>query len=291
MKTAFKISVLSVIFFSFLMPSLCHAQIPSLRREAKRAHSIGHDIAKEKLEDAGKEKGREEARKGLEKATYENDDRYPTPENRVQATIGMEMKSFKNNGKVKDVNHMKLVFGPTGECMIMNENTTNETHMLFDYEGAANYMVNVEQKTALKMPMINFQKIAEKMAEKGVDIEDESGTWEKTNEHKTIHGYHCRKYIYTDEENNRMLMWFSKDISIDLSDNHFFGGQIKDFSSDKTFQKNLNAPSGLMVRSLFYEKGDDKPSTQMDIVTFEKSYDPAYFDLSKYEVNDILGRI
>lgn len=291
MKTISKFFVLTIIVLSFLIPNICQAQIPFLRGEARRAHNVAKDIAKDKLEEEGKEKGKEEAREAIDKITYENDDRYPTPENRVQATIGMEMKSFKNNGKLKNTNNMKIVFGPTGECMIMNEGTKNETMMLFDYEGAATYMVNVEQKTATKMPMINFQKMAEKMAQ-NVDTDNSAGTWEKTNEHKTINGYDCRKYIYTNEDEDRMVMWFTKDISIDLRGNHLFGGQIKDYSFDDqpATQQNLNAPSGLMVRSLFYEKGDDTPSTQMDISTFEKSYDPEYFDLTGYKIIDVLGK-
>lgn len=292
MKISSKFSILAIVLLSFLTPNLCQAQIPFLRGEARRAHNVAKDIVKDKLEEEGKEKGREEAREVIDNITYENDDRYPTPENRVQATIGMEMKSFKNNGKVKNTNLMKIVFGPTGECMIMNEGTKNETMMLFDYEGAATYMVNVEQKTATKMPMINFQKMAEKMAQ-GADTEDPSGTWKKTNEHKTVNGYNCRKYIYTSEEGDRMVMWFTKDISIDLSENHLFGGQIKDYSHDDqpATQQNLNAPSGLMVRSVFYEKGKDNPSTQMDINTFKKSYDPEYFDLTEYKIIDILGKL
>lgn len=290
MKIALKLSVLSVLLFSFLTPSICLAQIPSFRNEIKKAHSEIREETRKVVKEEMKEKGKEEGREALEEITYENDSRYPSPENRVQATIGMEMKSFKNNGNVKNTTQMKIIFGPTGECMIMNEGTKNETLMLFDYEGAATYMVNAEQKTAMKMPMINFQKMAEKLAE-NMDVEESTGTWEKTNEHQTINGYDCRKYVYTAEEGTRMVMWFTKDVSIDLSDNHLFGGQIKDFSSNKTFQKNLNAPSGLMVRSTIYEEGEDDPSTQMDITTFEKTYDPSYFDLTGYKVIDVLGKL
>lgn len=292
MKTLINISVpLALAFFFLLAPSFCQAQIPFLKSEARKAHDIVQDEVREDMKEKYGEEGKEEGRDAIKEITYENDTRYPTAENRVHATIALEMKNFKNNGKVKNVNRMKIVFGPTGECMVVNEGTKNETWMLFDYEEAANYMINVKQKTAMKMPMINFQKITEKMAEKGVDVEEGSGTWEKTNQHKTIHGHYCRKYIYTSEEGDRAVMWFTKEISIDLSDNHLFGGQIKDFAADKTFQKNPNAPSGLMVRNQFYEKGDDEPSTQMDIVTFKKSYDPVYFDLSGYKINDILDRL
>lgn len=292
MKIALKLSILSALLFSFLIPSICHAQIPSFRNEIRKAHSEIREETREVVREEMKEEGKEEGREALEEITYENDSRYPSPENRVQATIGMEMKSFKNNGKVKNTTRMKIVFGPTGECMIMNEGTKNETQMLFDYEGAATYMVNVEQKTAMKMPMINFQKMAEKLAE-NVDIEQSTGTWEKTNEHQTINGYDCRKYVYTAEEGTKMVMWFTKAISIDLSDNHLFGGQIKDYSFDDqpSTAQNLNAPSGLMVRSTIYEEGEDEPSTQTDITTFEKTYDPRYFDLTGYKIIDVLGKL
>jgi hypothetical protein len=168
--------------------------------------------------------------------------------------------------------------------------------MLFDYKGAATYMINEKDRTAIKMPMINFQKMAEKMANSQGDIDDDSGQWQRTDEQKEINGYNCRKYIYLNpKENTKMYAWVTQDISIDLSGNHLFGGQIKDFSKNApkmdTAKLDKNYPRGMMVRSVYYEKNRDTPSMQTDITTFKKSSDPKYFDLSDYEVNDILGKL
>lgn len=248
------------------------------------------------MEDKYAEPEREKGKKALEDITYENDTRYPIPENPVQATLVMEMQSFKKNGKLDETTTTKILFGKTGECMVMNEGEKNETRMLFDYKGAATYMVNEKEKTAMKMPIINFQKMAEKMASQGGNMEDDNGEWTRTNEEKEINGYDCRKYVYINKsEKTKVDAWVTQDISIDLSGNHLFGGQIKDFSKDASASDpskiDENYPRGLMVRSIYYEKNSDTPNMEMNITTFEKSSDPAYFDLSGYAVTDLLGKL
>lgn len=288
MKRTYLISITTILLLIFVVPA--QAQRGFIKGKIKS--KVRKDM-REKHAEPQREKGR----KAIEDITYENDTRYPVPENPVQATLVMKMQSFKKNGKLDDTNTAKMVFGETGECMIMNEGDKNESRMLFDYKGAATYMVNQKEKTAMKMPMINFQKMAEKMADgMGGEIDEDSGTWQRTNEQQTINGFNCRKYIYTNsKEKTKIDAWVTEDISIDLSGNHLFGGQIKDFSKNYTPDSNRkldeNLPRGLMVRSVFYEKNRDKPSSQMDLTTFEKSSDPKYFDLSDYEVSDILGKL
>lgn len=247
---------------------------------------------KEKYAEPEKEKGK----KALEDITYENDTRYPIPENPVKATLSMETRTFKNNGKLKETTTAKMVFGDTGECMIMNEGDKNENRILFDYKGVATYMINPKEKTAMKMPMINFQKMVEKLAANQVDLDDDNGEWKQTNEQEDIHGHSCRKYIYTNtKENTKVHAWVTQDISIDLSGNHLFGGQIRDFSTipavANASKVDEDFPRGLMIRSVYFEKNSDNPSMQMDITSFEKSSDPKYFDLSDYKVTDVLGQL
>ncbi|WP_417861476.1 hypothetical protein [Winogradskyella sediminis] len=287
MKKPYIFLLTSLLVILFIAPA--QAQRGFIRNKIK--NKVRNDM-EEKYAEPEREKGK----KALEDITYENDSRYPIPENPVQATLVMQMQSFKKNGKLDDTNTTKMIFGKTGECMIMNEGEKNETRMLFDYEGAATYMINEKEKTAMKMPMINFQKMAEKMAESQGNFDDDNGKWERTDEQKEINGYNCRKYIYLNpKENTKMYAWVTQDISIDLSGNHLFGGQIKDFStemSSKTPNKiDENFPRGMMVRSIYFNKNSDKPSMIMDITTFKKSSDPKYFNLSNYEVNDILGKL
>ncbi|WP_310992400.1 hypothetical protein [Aequorivita marina] len=283
MKKTYILTLTTLLLFLFIAP--VHGQRGFIKRKIKK--KIERDMREEHAEPQ-----REKGKKALEDITYENDTRYPIPENPVQATLAMEMKSYKKNGKLKETNTTKMIFGKTGECMIMNEGDKNETRMLFDYEGAATYMVNEKEKTAMKMPMINFQKMVEKMAESQGDIDDDNGQWERTNEQKEINGYNCRKYIYLNpKEKTKMYAWVTQDISLDLSGNHLFGGQIRDFSTETPAEMDENFPRGMMVRSIYFDKKRDNPSMIMDITDFKKSSDPKYFDLSDYEVNDILGKL
>ena len=287
MKKLYLFSLATLILLAFTAP--VEAQPGFIKSKIK--NKIEQDM-KEKHAEPQREKGK----KALEDITYENDTRYPTPENPVKATLVMETRNYKNNGKLKETSTVKMVFGDTGECMIMNEGDKNETRMLFDYKGAATYMVNTKEKTAMKMPIINFQKMAQKMAERQVDLDDDSGVWKRTNEQKEINGHNCRKYVYTNaKEKMKMDAWVTQDVSIDLSGNHLFGGQIRDFSTDSASGTAANVdenfPRGMMVRSVYYEKNSNTPNMQMDITTFEKTSDPKYFDLSGYEINDILGKL
>lgn len=287
MKKSFIVSLSTLLLFFFIAPA--QAQRGYIKSKIKKN-------VREDMEEKYAEPEREKGKKAIEDITYENDTRYPTPENAVLATLVLEMQSFKKNGKLDEINTSKIVFGKTGECMVMNEGEKNETRMLFDYKGAATYMVNEKEKTAMKMPIINFQKMAEKMASQGGDMEDQNGKWKRTDEQKEINSYNCRKYVYTNEkEKTKVDAWVTQDISIDLSGNHLFGGQIKDFSKNdsnsNTVKIDENYPRGLIVRSIYYQKNSETPSSEMNITTFKKSADPAYFDLSGYKVTDILGRL
>ncbi len=283
------------ILFTLCIVALFCCTLPAQGQRGWIKRKIQNKV-EEDMREKHAEPQREKGKKALEDITYENDTRYPIPENPVQATLVMQMQSFKKNGKVDDTNNTKMVFGETGECMIMNEGDKDETRMLFDYKGAATYMINEKEKTAMKMPMINFQKMAEKMAQNFDDMEEDTGQWERTGEKKNINGYNSEKYIYTNpEEKTKMDVWVTKDINIDLSGNHLFGGQIKDFSTlaaeNPEITPNENFPQGMMVRMVQYEKNRSTPSMQMDITKFEKSSDPKYFNLDGYEVNDILGKL
>lgn len=287
MKKTYIISLTTLLLLCFIVP--VQGQRGFIKRKIQQ--KVEKDM-REKHAEPQKEKGK----KALEDITYENDTRYPVPENPVQATLVMQMQSFKKNGKLDDTNTTKMVFGETGECMIMNEGDKNETRMLFDYKGAATYIINEKDKTAMKMPMVNFQKMAEGMAKGMGDIDEDGGQWKRTDEQKEINGYNCRKYEYTNpKEKTKMDAWVTQDISLDLSGNHLFGGQIRNFSNDSTANSDTavdeNFPRGMMVRSVFFEKNRDTPSMIMDVTTFEESSDPKYFNLNNYKVNDILGKL
>lgn len=244
------------------------------------------------MEEKYAEPQREKGRKAIRDHTYENDTRFTDVENRVEATIDMQMKSFKKNGKLKDETDTKIIFGPPGECMVNEIGTNDESRIIFNYADAANYMVNVKEKTAMKMPLIGIGKMVKAMAQAMPDAEEPEGSWEKTSEQQTINGFNSQKYVYTDNDGTSMDIWTTQDITIDLSDNYLLGTQIKDYANEMKGKPSSdpNIPRGVAVRSISYDK-KGVPTSQMDITSFKETHDPTYFDLSKYQVNDILDKL
>lgn len=257
------------------------AQPPGVKRKVKES-------MKEKYAEPQREKGRE----AIRGESYENDKRFTDVENRVEATIDMQIKSFKRNGKEKDKTNTKIVFGPSGECMATEYGTSDESRIVFNYADAANYVVNVKDNTAMKMPLINVGKMVKRMAHAMPDAEDADGSWKKTSEQQTINGFSSQKYVYTDNDGTSMEVWATEDLTIDLRDNYLFGTQIKDYGIEMEGKQNIdpNFPRGLAVRTLSYDKKGNL-TTQMDITQFDNSYDPTYFDLKNYKVIDIIDKL
>lgn len=257
------------------------AQPPSVKRKVK-----------ESMEEKYAEPHREKGREAIRGASYENDTRFTDVENRVEATIDMQIKSFKSNGKEKDKTNTKIIFGPSGECMATEYGTNDESRIVFNYADAANYVVNVKDKTAMKMPLINIGKMVKGMAQAMPDAEESDGSWKKTSEQQTINGFNSEKYVYTDSDGTSMEVWATEDITIDLRDNYLFGTQIKDYGIEMEGKQNIdpNIPRGLAVRTLSYDKKGNLTS-QMDITQFDNSYDPTYFDLNNYKVIDIIDKL
>lgn len=287
MKKSYLVSLTTLLLFFFMAPA--QAQHGYIKNKIKK--KVQEDM-KEKYAEPEREKGK----KALEDITYENDTRFPIPENPVQATLVLQMQHYKKNGKLDETTTTKIVFGETGECMIINEGDKKENRMLFDYKKAATYIVNEKQKTAIKMPLVNIQKMADKMGSQGYDLKDDAGEWVRTEEIKEVNGYTCRKFVYTNtEEKTKLDTWVTQDITIDLSGNHLFGGQIKAFtqnaSTTTSSEIDENYPRGMMIRSTYFSKNSDTPSLETNITSIENSSDPAYFNLSGYEVMDILGKL
>lgn len=273
-KTIVKV-MLSALLLSFASDSV--AQRGYIRGKIRQ--NIEKDVS---------EKQRERGRKEIKDNTYENDRRYPDPKLRVNATLVMQTRTFKKDGRTDNDTKSKYVFGPKGECMVMNMGDKNETRMLFDYEKKANYIINVKDKTAMKMPMINMEKMIQQ-AQKKQGGKEKSGTFTKTSEEKTINGHNCTKYVYTGADGEKADMWFAKNAQLKLTRDHIFGTSIKQLTeaAPQSAQKG-DTPEGMMMRSVFYDKKTGKPSMQSDVLSFDNKYDPAYFDLSGYKVNDIL---
>lgn len=273
------------VFLFVLLGNIFSADLVAQRAAVKS--QVKKDMEK-KYADPQREKGKEE----LEKITYENDKRYKDPTNKVQATIAFETKEITKKGTAKNSASQKIVFGKTGECIIMNEGEKNETWMIFNYADKANYMVNLKQKTAIKMPLINMQKMAEAgakyEAEKNPD--GNASSWKATGEKQNINGRACSKYIFTYQDNksySTMDVWLTKDLSLNLGDNYMFGARLNAYRFPETGQKS-EMTGGVMVRMVMYDKKGN-PVSQRDLTEFKKSADEQYFDMSKFKVTDVMS--
>lgn len=282
-----KISLLLVFTFCCqqIVGNLVHAQIGILRRAAQKE-------ANKAIDKEIETKVKEPAREDIKKDVYSDKSDFPAPENRVNATFLFEMTSFKKNGEQqRDPMKTRLIFGKTGECYVMNDGNEQESWMIFDYSKNACFLANVKQKTATKMPLVNLKKMIMKRAEKTqrLDEQNSGGQWTKTNEKKVINGFNCQKYVYDAEDGSKMEAWVTLDIQIDLSGNHILGGSIKGFQIDESAAKatDPNMPRGMMVRNISFDKKERK-TMQMDLLSFEKSANKKYFDLSEFQKNDII---
>ena len=283
MKKLIKISIaaiLAIFLFGFFT---ANAQQGAIKSKVKK------DM-KKKYADPQREKGKAE----LEKITYENDKRYKDPNNRVQATISFEDKELNKKGDVKKATIQKIIFGKTGECMVMNEADKNETWMIYNYADKANYIVNVKDKTAMKMPLINMQKMAEAGAKADAEksTTDNHNSFKATGEKQQINGYNCIKYVYTYTDNKKyatMDMWLTNDINLNLGDNYMFGARLNAYKFPSG-SKNNEMKGGVMVRTVLYDKKGN-PVSQRDLKEFKKSADEQYFDMSKFKVTDIMSAL
>jgi hypothetical protein len=282
MKTKFKPGAFSLLLLLCMAPLLNYAQRSAVKR--------GIEKSMEKKYDPQRQKGKEE----INKVTYENDKRYKDPNNKVQATITFENKDFNKKGEVKTTTRDKIVFGKTGECMVMHEGGKDEMWWIYNYADKANYMVSLRDKSAMKMPLINMKKMIEKGAQKEAERVDnnDKASWKATEERQTINGFKCRKFVYTYPDNRHfstMDAWISSDVKFDLSDNYMFGARLSSYK----FPDNKNSgdmPNGFMVRSVLYNKKGN-PENQRDLVEMTSTADEKYFDMSPFKINDVLDRL
>ena len=259
-------------------------QFPVTAQRAYIREKVRKDI--EKKYEPEKQKGRSE----IDKITYENDTRYKDPNNKVQATIVYEQRNYDRKARITTTTD-KVVFGKHGEAAVMREGDKDEMWMVYDYAGKANYIVNVKDKTATKMPLINMKKMVEKMQAKDAARQesDQPDGWLVTDEKRVINGYNCTKYIYTYSSNPHLSTyeaWVSKEVKLNLDNNYLLGARISSykFANAKT-DKNL--PNGTVVLGIAYDK-KGKISSERELKSITKSADERYFDMSPFRVNDVV---
>jgi len=164
--------------------------------------------------------------------------------------------------------------------------------MIYNYADKANYIVDVKKRTAMKMPLINMQKMAEASAKKDAEknVTGNNSSWKATGEKQNINGYNCTKYIYTYNDNRNyssMDVWMSTELSLNLGDNYMFGARLNayKFPANPQYKEMAN---GFIIRSVLYDKKGN-PVSQRDLKEFKKTADEQYFDMSKFKVTDVMG--
>jgi hypothetical protein len=269
-------------FILFLL-AMCLHPVFSLAQYYDPQQQVQNNMEK-KYSDPQRQKGRD----AIHKQTYENDKRYKDPTNKIQATIVYEDKELNKRGDTKKTTREKMVFGKNGECMVMNEGDKAEMWMIYNYADKANYIVNVKDKSATKMPLINMQKILG-------SGDDGSGTsfterWVDTGIKQNINGHDCEKFTYTYSSNSRystMDAWVSPDVKLSLGNDYMFGERLNQYKLHAS-TKNKALMDGFMIRTIFYDK-KNRPALQRDLTEFDKTADEKYFDMSPFKVTDIIN--
>src|SRR5690606_12688472 len=98
MKKIHLYAIVTLLMFAFSTP--IQAQRGMIKRKIKQDMTEKHA-----------EPQKEKESKALQAITYENDTRYPTPENPVIATLALEMKTYKKHGNLAEPTPAKMVFG------------------------------------------------------------------------------------------------------------------------------------------------------------------------------------
>lgn len=267
-------SVAVYALVSLVSMPVMHAQRGYIRQQIRK------DIEK-KTAEPQKDKGV----KAIEDITYENDTRYKDYKNANPISLEFSTTTFDKKGAVKSTTHEKFVFGKVGECMVMNMGDKNENWMIYNYKDRANYMVNVKDKTAVKMPLVNAQKMVEKQMAKQ---DNEKIIWERTTETKTINGYACQKYICRYENGSYVEVWSTKSPVIQFPANYLLGMQMQKLGTLN--KQNASVPTGTIVDMIFFDKAG-KMQSQRTLQKVNKGAEDQYFDMSQFRINDVIDAL
>ena len=273
----------SIFFLCFiaLLPTLAFAQPGS---------STARHYTRKAIEKKADSTYRKDGRKAVNDVTYDNDKRYKDPNNKVQATIIYNDTSFKRGGKVRDVTSSTTAFGKTGEAYVTRDELKgkDESWLIFNYADKANYMVFPSDKTAMKMPLINFQKMIEKAAAKEAERQGDGQTVVATDQYATIAGHRARLFKTKGLRGEDMDLWIAKDLRLELGNNYMMGARLNAYKfPDNGAYKDM--AGGFVVRTVMYDKKGEITWTRTLREFTKGKADARYFDLSPYKVNDVLG--
>lgn len=237
---------------------------------------------------------RKQGRKAVADVTYQNDKRFKDPNNKVTATLAFVDSSFRKE-RLKSVSGTAMVFGKHGEAYVTRDELKpgepDQQWFVYNYAEKANYIVMPKTKEAIKMPLINMQKMAERAAKKAAeDLEEGDGAeLEATDEYATFLGYKARKFILRQSNGSVMEQWVSTALRLNLGDNYVMGARLNAYKFPEN-PKYKEMANGFVVRMVQYDKKGKIKYTRT-LSRFEKTADEKYFDLSGFKVNDVLGNL
>lgn len=245
--------------------------------------AIKKDV-REKHAEPQKEKGRE----ALKEVTYGDKNAVVPMNQRGNATLTMEYRIYKKNGKITEEMVSLFELSTVGEVITterVKKNKASTTKLFMKYDENAHYFINEEQNTATKMPMRHMQKAMAKALEGHMKNLEPKGTWAATGNSKNINGFNCKEYIYTEDETKKNVFWLASNI---FNKPIFFHTYIP-FPADLKTTDNINkAPfpaNSTIIKAEFYEK--DVKVSEFEMKSFSNKSNPKSFDISKYRVVDI----
>lgn len=232
---------------------------------------------------------REKGREALKEVTYGDKGAVVPMNQRGNATLKMEYKTYKKNGKLAEEINSTFELSTIGELITSNsikKKKESTTKMLMKYDENAHYFINEEERTATKMPMRHLQKALAKGMEKYMQNTESTGTWTATGNKKTINGFNCSEFVYTEGDSKKNVFWLATNVFKKPLYFHTYLPFPADLKTEKDVNKAPFPANSTIIKAEFYE--NDVKVTEFEIKSFSSTSDPKSFDISNYRVIDIL---
>jgi hypothetical protein len=181
------------------------------------------------------------------------------PKYDFQQNVLMEMKSYDKKGNLEadKTNQMRWQFSTEPYMgMEMADKKTGKAQFMIT-ETDKKQMVMLMENDGKKIAMVRKTDDVKAQANKGGSGDDKSKTsFTKTGRSKKICGYNCEEWTSTDEKGNKNEMWFSNEVSLDITKMYAAWGQN---SREKNYFANSgNYPTGFMMEMTNYDTNGEK---------------------------------
>lgn len=286
MKNTKQILVLSIVLLVISHPS--YAQLRNIKNKIQNR-------VEQEIRQKQEEKIDEYIDKGIDaikESTKEEKSEVIPSSQRTAATMLFQQRTYKKNGKVDQNIHYNYYFSHTGELMVMDLEKNKQSSILFLYDKNAHYMLDNESNTAMRVPLRSIQKWLMNTGSKYIEELEEGtsqGKWTSSGKTANINGYNCSEYIYT-EGKDKMILWIASNVYKQVPQFHLMLPATIDFSKVDT-PADLPVkwtPNSAVIKSEFYENGIKLHDYELK--SYSDKVDQKLFDLSKYEVMDMLNK-